>query len=66
MPALLKPIIGVILSIGRDLLMGPFMEWFLFWGLEQAAKSSRTTVDDELVAKMKAEREAAKERRENK
>jgi len=59
---LVKMIGSTMLSVLTSMLTGPMVEWMFWWLAEKLVKSSDETWDDELLARMKAEREEAKKR----
>jgi len=46
-------LLGTLMGMASKLLTGPFFEWLVLWALEQGAKASKVTWDDELVAQVK-------------
>lgn len=60
MQAVFLSLLGTLMAMASKLLTGPFFEWLVLWGLEQGAKKSTVTWDDEIVAKIKAELQSKK------
>jgi len=69
MPAIVitlgKLIGGTLMSIFTSMLTGPMVEWAFWWLAEKLVKSSSATWDDQLLERMKKERDRAERRAEN-
>ena len=46
-------VMSALMSMGAKLLTTKFVEWAFIWAAEHLAKRTKSTVDDELVAKIK-------------
>ena len=64
MPAIVvslgKLIGGTLMTMFTSMLTGPMVEWAFWWLADKLVRSSDATWDDELLSRMKKEREAAK------
>jgi len=64
--ATLAKLIGsTLMTVFTSMLTGPMVEWAFWWLADKLVKSSKADWDDQLLTRMKRERERAKKRMEN-